>query len=135
VIEYAEAHQVTEERIAWAQQHPKFAIGNDSPRLLCELPVGFRVAFSIEHHGRQGPCRHISISVAGKPGKSPNEHAVREIAREFGFNVGPELGEPLKSQAEMFPHCVIYFEEGPHPAVNIVQRLDGGPLQEFKDGE
>ncbi|MDD5556686.1 MAG: hypothetical protein PHN82_05475 [bacterium] len=85
------------------------AVGYD-PRFVCEIPMGFRVVFSIEEHPG-GWMRHISISVGG--GNLPHPAAVRQIAGEFGFT--GDLGD-----------CERWVEETEDArAVNLVQPLGG----------
>lgn len=49
-----------------------------------DLPLGYAVTYTHEEQPG-GVCRHISISVDGKPGTGPNHHAVASIMTEFGF--------------------------------------------------
>lgn len=49
-----------------------------------DLPIGFEVTYT--HEEQPGAvCRHMSVSVDGKPGTGPNPHAVAMIMQEFGF--------------------------------------------------
>lgn len=49
-----------------------------------DLPIGYAVTYT--HEEQPGAiCRHMSISVDGKPGTGPSPHAVAMIMEEFGF--------------------------------------------------
>lgn len=74
-----------------------------------ELPVAFRVTYSLETNQPAGTCRHMSMSVS-KRGKLPSPEAVWMVAEEFGF-VGA------------LTDCAVWIEEllGHGRAINIVQ--------------
>lgn len=70
----------------------------------------YRCAISFEEQPA-GLCRHLSVSVK-KPGKLPNEYAIKMLAEEFGFTSGwpPTRGRVWLEE----------FEPG-HQAVNVLE--------------
>lgn len=83
------------------------------------IPVGFRVAFSIEEQP-VGMCGHLSISV-DNPRKVPHPEAVKMIANEYGLKV--------KTLAD--PNITVWFEEFEpgHRAINLVALWKPGAIQ------
>ncbi len=85
LINYAENHVVSYERMVEMNEQmkndePTETIG-DNPNHVVDLPLGFRVAFSIEVHPI-GECRHISVSVNDE---QPSTHDLLLVLGYFGF--------------------------------------------------
>jgi len=82
VLNYAEENKIsfdmTKEMIAGTRP----PIG-DNRNYVCYIPVGFRVAYSIEEQPC-GWCRHMSVSVSTKD-RVPSIPAVEMLMKEFGF--------------------------------------------------
>jgi hypothetical protein len=79
-----------------------------------EIPVGFRVVFSVEEQGtpdESNLMRHLSMSVSG--GNIPNPLSVDMVAQEFDI-------PPIYN-------CAIWIEkfEGSRLAINIVYPING----------
>lgn len=89
---------------------PEAAFGND-PKLHCEIPIGYRVAFTIEQHPG-GWFRHASFSVHGKRGAVPNPWAVKWLVEQLGFK-----------RSEKFDATWIELPDAPHPAVNVLELI------------
>lgn len=49
-----------------------------------DIPLGYAVTYTHEEQPN-AVCRHISVSVDGKPGTGPSPHAVEMLMEEFGF--------------------------------------------------
>lgn len=81
VIAYAEAHRFSLHDLHRIMVHPEQAAGTN-PAFVVEVPMGFKVVFTIEEQP-MGLSRHLSVSVDGE--NWPNEIAVQELGREFGF--------------------------------------------------
>jgi hypothetical protein len=77
-----------------------------------DIPLAFRVTFSVENGHPCGTCYHMSVSVQRK-GRIPNEHAVWLIAQEFGFK-------------DSLQKCTVWPEtlRGHGIAINVVQPVD-----------
>ena len=107
VVDYAEAHRFPRSMLAAAMNAGKPLLGGERG-FLCELPIGFRCAFSIEQHPA-GWYRHLSVSV-NVPGKLPPLPAMDAIMTLFGF----------RGAAKDAPH--LYVEEG--RAINVLEPLE-----------
>lgn len=83
VREYAEANPVTSERFQRIMHGEEPTVCED-PRFQAELPVGYRVAFSIEDQPKAGKVRHLSMSV-DRRGKLPSLEVVLMVMEELGF--------------------------------------------------
>ncbi len=81
LVAHARRNIVTEDELRKAIKTGN-AIGDDAAHRI-EIPVGFRVVFSLEQQPA-GLCRHLSVSVSGK--KYPHEAALKEIAALFGID-------------------------------------------------
>jgi hypothetical protein len=85
----------------------------------CELPVGFKVAFTIEEHPPPaGWARHLSVS-APVPGRLPNSYAMALIGRALGMRM--QIFDPTSTT---------YFEPldgGPPRAVNVIEPIEREP--------
>lgn len=78
-----------------------------------DLPIGFAVTYT--HEQQPGAvCRHLSVSVDGRPGMGPNPHAVEQIMAEFGFK---------NTLREVFAH-VETLRDG-RLVINAIEPLDG----------
>lgn len=86
---------------------------------ICVLPVGYRCCFSIEQQP-MGWSRHLSVSVLGS-GQCPNEVAVIEISRLFGFRCPWPKGE---TGVELERLDMLYGAGTDKRAVNVVQLLE-----------
>lgn len=116
LIEYADNHVVSYDKMVELQEKTELeeaiddAIGNN-PNHSIELPMGHRVAYSIEVHPI-GECRHISVSVDNK---EPDLDNLRLILDFFGFKTNLEDGK-----------CYAYVESytvdsREYSAVNVVE--------------
>ena len=56
----------------------------DIPSFRCEIPVGYRVVFTIEATSNNKTCRIVSISVP-TPGKFPSKESCQMIMDHLGF--------------------------------------------------
>ena len=79
-----------------------------------EVPMGFRVTYSVERNHPAGTCRHLSMSAPAKD-RVPSPEAVWMVAEYFGFKGG-------------LAACAVWEEElergdGRQIAINIVQPL------------
>jgi hypothetical protein len=92
------------------------ATTDEDPGFSCEIPVGFRIAFTIEVHPG-GTARHISISVATR-GRLPSPAAIQMIGRELGMRMN------------LFDPSTMTYFEGPDPtisrAVSIIEPFERG---------
>lgn len=77
-----------------------------------ELPVGFRLTFTIEQH-RPGPMRHMSMS-SSRPGSTPHPEMVKMVMSELGYI------NPLE-------RCIVTEEPTDigSIAINVIEPLDG----------
>jgi hypothetical protein len=82
VKEYAHANPVRIASVVRTAGGSRPPVG-DNKEHACVLPMGYRCVFSIEEQP-MGFCRHLSVSVPEK-GKAPNENAVLELMKLFGF--------------------------------------------------
>jgi hypothetical protein len=116
LIEYADNHVVSYEKMVELQEKTELeeaiddAIGND-PNHSIELPLGYRVVYSIEVHPI-GECRHISVSVDNK---EPDLDNLRLILDFFGFMSNLQDG---KCYAYVESYTVDSIE---YSAVNVVE--------------
>ena len=116
LINYAESHVVSYERMV--EMHEKTQRGEpidgvvgDNPNHAISLPLGFRVAFSIEVHPI-GECRHISVSVNDG---QPEYHDLLLVLDYFGFQTDLKDG---KAHAYVEQYTINDVE---HFAVNVVE--------------
>lgn len=116
LIEYADNHVVSYDKMVEVQQKVDSeeaiddAIGNN-PNHSIELPMGYRVAYSIETHPI-GECRHISVSVNNE---EPEIDNLRLILDFFGFKSNLEDGK-----------CYAYVEsytadDVQYSAINVIE--------------
>lgn len=91
-----------------------------------EIPIGFRVVFSVEEQGtpdKSNLMRHLSMSIVGN--NVPNPLSVDMVAQEFDI-------PPIYN-------CAIWTErfEGSRLAINVVHPINGWPDDEvtFKTRE
>jgi hypothetical protein len=116
LIEYAENHVVSYEKMVELQEKVQReeaiddAIGNN-PNHSIQLPLGYRVAYSIEVHPI-GECKHISVSVDNK---EPDLDNLRLILDFFGFKSNLEDG---KCYAYVESYTVDSID---YSAVNVVE--------------
>jgi hypothetical protein len=120
VVDHAEANRIGVEELTEIFHGRKTMPTMVDRRFCCEVPVGYRVAFTIEQQPPSHWCRHISISVddGAATGKYPNDLAVQEIMREFGMS-----GD--------FGRCVVYRQQagspGIGPSINLIEKINDGP--------
>jgi len=116
LIEYADNHVVSYDKMVELQQKVDSeeaiddAIGNN-PNHSIELPMGYRVAYSIEVHPI-GECRHISVSVDDK---TPETYDLLLILDFFGFKSNLKDGK-----------CYAYVEnytvdDVEYSAINVIE--------------
>jgi hypothetical protein len=113
IVRYATAHPVTIRKVVRMASKSEPPVGDSKEHVLM-VQVGYRCVFSIEEQP-VGKCRHLSVSVPEK-GKAPNERAVLEVMKLFGFKAtkfGPEVMAWLEDIAEDFK------------AVNVLERSNG----------
>lgn len=111
------ARKIIQQMINHAKANPyslkhvkRLVEGSESPPgdldgFSCNLPVGYRVVYSIEVQPI-GICHHISISV---PMRMPNPEAVELILHEFGM-------PPLKVRKT-------WVEDGPRKSINVISLI------------
>jgi hypothetical protein len=105
---YAEANPVTSDKVKLMAEGKLPPVG-DSGLFQAEIPLGYRVVFSIEEQPA-GLCRHLSLSVA-KHGCLPNPRAIEELMGYLGFRGGIQK-------------CKVWLEH--KHAINVLQPLQGG---------
>jgi hypothetical protein len=81
-IKYAEENVISEDDLLKMIKGELQPAGDDENRVV-RIPVGYRVAFSLEQQP-SGRFRRISISVP-TTGKVPSVPAAQEIIKEFGY--------------------------------------------------
>lgn len=109
---FAEANPISLIRVMeMINKGPDEALGNH-PQRHCEIPFGFRVAFTVEQHP-DGWYRHASISVDGARGSVPNPLAVAWLTERLGFQ-----------NTKKFDASYIENPKDPHPAVNVLEKTD-----------
>jgi len=116
LINYAESHVVSYERMVEMNEkvkrgEPIDGVVGDNPNHTIELPLGFRVAFSIEVHPI-GECRHISVSVKDE---QPSYQDLLLLLDYFGFKTNLKDG---KAHAYVEQYTVNGVEKF---AVNVVE--------------
>lgn len=75
----------------------------------CDIPVGYRVVFCIEHQKR-GWARHMSVSIhPAKPNQCAHPEAIKWLMAQLGF-VGEMNGKDV----------MVYFEDQ-NTIVNVVE--------------
>lgn len=116
LIEKAE-HSVTPlEAVKRASEHKArtgaaFNAMNEASTI--DLPLGYAVTYT--HEQQPGAvCRHMSISVDGKPGTGPSPHAVQAIMTEFGF----------KNELPAAYSYIDTLHDG-RLVINVIEPLDG----------
>ena len=102
----------------------KAKIAGDRKRHVVKIPSGmptrtWRVVYSIDLDKDLGPVKHMSVTVAGAPGRTPNPHGMRFVAEPLGL-IPP------------------YDYIGPHPhgfddAIHIFQALETKGEEGFKN--
>jgi hypothetical protein len=109
VKEYAETHPITEDQFT-KMLEGEAPVGDD-PNFVLQIPMGFKVVYSIEPQPKTGLCRHLSVSIPD-PDKAPHPAAMETIAKNFGF---PPLEE-----------CHLWFEDLDNggKAVNVLVPLE-----------
>jgi hypothetical protein len=116
VRNYAEGHRISIRDLQLITAGARKPAGDD-PGNCCVIPVGYRCVFSIDQSNDGHTYRHLSISVLGS-GAAPNEYAVAEIMKEFGFK-----SEFPKGKAA--PGFAVKLEKiaDEKAAVNLIERL------------
>lgn len=104
--EFAEKNPIDKKEMVLIM-NGKLAPVGDREGYSCQIPVGFRVVYSIEQHPKQ-LFKHASFSI-NTVGKMPNPVAVQELMTELGFK------RPLEK-------CLIQVEDG--YAVNVLEPVD-----------
>ncbi len=112
VLAYARSHPIDARRILHLLSHPEDAPGH-TPGHVLEIPVGFRVVFTIEQQPDHGWCRHLSMSVPVK-GRYPQQVAVEMVMSLFLFNLP-------------FHKCMVWTMQEQLDSVNVLE-----PYPEFK---
>lgn len=112
LIAYAEAHPQNIHRIFKAMVNQATAAGNLDPKHVCVIKIGYRCVYTIDEQP-VGRCRHLSVSVLGD-GCAPNEYAVLELMKNFGFRGG--FKDVLRMYTEEIGDNKI--------AVNVIQLCD-----------
>lgn len=65
----------------------------DNPNYMIDIPFGFKSVFSVDEVDGGKWIKHLSVSVSATHGKtSPNEPAMRMIAKAFGFSEKASYG-------------------------------------------
>lgn len=78
-----------------------------------DLPLGYAVTYT--HEQQPGAvCRHISVSVDGKPGTGPSPQSVASIMTEFGFK---------NAMQDAFTY-IDTLRDG-RLVINVIEPLDG----------
>lgn len=108
--EYAEAHRIDVDELLDIYNRQSPPVG-DREGFDCDIPVGYRVVFCIEHQ-KKGWARHMSVSIhPAKPGKCAHPEAIKEFMRELGFR-----GEMNGKDA------MVYFEDQ-NTVVNVIEYI------------
>jgi len=81
VVDYAHAHVISFHDLMRVMKG-QGPVPGDNPEFVLHIRMGYRCVFTIDEQ-LKGKMRHLSVSVSGT--KWPNEHAVKELAKEFGF--------------------------------------------------
>lgn len=112
VKDYAEANPFSMDDLLDTKNGELAAAGDLDGKHVLEIPVGYRVVFSMEQQPA-GLCRHMSVSV-DFPGKLPSVPSVIMLMKEFGFD------HPLDDD---FPHHgKVWMEEGGYgTAINVLE--------------
>jgi|GEM_PF-6303203 len=110
VKEHAERNPFTLEALQALMADGRSPAG---PEFRCTVPIGYRVAFTIECH-LAGWARHLSISLAPAFGSKicrfPDSAAIALIGRELGMRL------------DIFdPETTTYHEGHPSHAVNVIE--------------
>jgi|SRR5215831_14620768 len=90
--------------------------------LTIDIPLAFKVTFSIEVNHPCGTCRHMSMSV-DRRGRTPSPEAVWMVAKELGFT-----GDHDMEKGPVFGNSTYWLEDllrgtEKHQAVNLVQPI------------
>lgn len=110
VRRHAEAHPVPLAEVFRRYEHREPVLDG---ACICDLPVGFRVVFTVEQHPA-GWTRHLSVS-GPTPGRLPNSYAMMTIGRALGMRM-----------MVFDPTAETYFE-GPEKApyaVNVIEPME-----------
>lgn len=110
IQEHARTHKFTTRKLLEIiASHPEQAAGNQ-PEFVLNIPMGYKVVYTIEKQPRFGWCHHISVSVDTDE-KLPAFEAVDEIVNLFG------LGTPFKK------HAIAMWLEDTGPASKAINLL------------
>jgi hypothetical protein len=103
----------------------KSKVAGDRKRHVVKIPSGiptrtWRVVYSVDLDKDLGPIKHMSMTLAGAPGRAPNPHGMQFVAEPLGL-IPP------------------YDYIGPHPnelddAIHIFQALEAKGREALKDG-
>lgn len=105
--EYAEKNPIAVDELLKIQSGAIRPVGKRSEHI-CELPVGFKIVYSIEQHHHGKWYRHLSVSVDA-PGRLPHPENVDAIMDELGFKHDLHSGDLT----------TVYIEE--EKAINVIE--------------
>lgn len=109
--DFAEEHRISVNELLDIFNKKGKPVG-DRAGYSCEIPVGYRIVFCIEHQ-KKGWARHLSVSInPRKVGKMANPEAVKEFMTMLGFQ-----SEGLNDH-----RLYIYMEDG-DTIINVVEYI------------
>lgn len=91
------------------QELQKIIPVGDIPGFKAELPFGYKIALSLEDHGKHGRLYHASFSI-DTVGKCPSPQAVELMLETLG----------LKHRSDQWNHCWMEEIGKDHQAVNVL---------------
>ncbi len=110
VVDYAALHAHTCHDLMAVIKGTRQPAGDDRRHVL-EIPVGYRVVYSIEQQAAPlGWCHHLSVSIP-VAGRAPSIEAVNEIGKLFGMDLRLPQCDPDRLH--------VYMEDGTE-SVNVV---------------
>lgn len=105
---YSEQNVISYEELV----NPMTVIG-ENPNYLVELPMGFRVVYSVEEQP-MGLCRHLSISVDNQ---EPSFNDLLIVIGYFGFNTDLLDGKAYRYTEKCMVNGQLCF------ATNVIEKL------------
>jgi hypothetical protein len=117
IRQHAETHPFTLESLQKKSEsrEPILTLEN-SEGFCCLVPVGYFVAFTIEHRP-EGWIRHLSVAVqCAEQGRLPNSEAIKMIGRTLGMRMN--IFDPDTRTEFEGP------EQGPPQAVGIIEPME-----------
>lgn len=115
---YAETHRIPLATLKQMADHSLPPVG-DEARYVIDIPLSYKVVFSVEEQPVHGWCRHISVSHTSPLDPQPrpaSPEVVAVLMKEMGF-----ITDLMAAHSKTHPIMHLWFDG---PAINVLEKIE-----------